>query len=75
MNNRFGKKNEINMYNIKKINKPLSNRFNFQTNLNNFHKRMKETKFKNKLTKNNINKDNIVQNKNNIILKNINKYN
>ena len=72
---RFGNKHEINMHNIKKINSSLNNRFNLQTNLNNFHKLMKETQIKNKLIINNINKDNIDQTKKNILLKNINKYN
>ena len=44
MNNRFGKKNEINMYNIKKINNSLSNRNKLQTNLNNLHKFVKNSK-------------------------------
>ena len=80
MNNRFGNKYEINMHIIKKYNNSLNNRFNLQTNLNNFHKYMKETKLKNKSiknnnSKNNISKNNIEQTKKNIILKNINKYN
>ena len=68
-------KHEINMHNIKKINSSLNNRFNLQTNLNNFHKLMKETQIKNKLIINNINKGNIDETKKNILLKNINKYN